>query len=410
MMRGMLQGEHNVGRRRFLSPILDQICHGGSSVSMRLAALKGVEKDWRLFRSEPLNQTVIFKYPNFTEDLTAQSFAPSNQHDAMTGIPLGAISMSPDASVTMRPIETAIYVPMDPSDLGAGGYAIYLRQRDFERLIKDHCGLDYDETSSEYERDVSVLKALDQIPSLDPFLLKGALSFCVDALDPRYFDISREEEAIVRLAIATKLKPIVARAFQLCDSADITARTDAFLKSIWGDSSRNAAFFLHAFQIEDGSNTARVIEGWKGIEFYRFQFQTLFRKAAAAIEWLSSNRSFPGGVRQRRHDLQKHEDQKTQITRKIKVIVSRARKIFQTYDAAHTDIVENGRPAAFANFLRDAERLFWLLGYSAMAIRNVNTLLERALGPELDRVLSFEDLDDLLWRLNACVSSQVKGL
>ena len=72
---------------------------------------------------------------------------------------------------TPRPTVTKILLPIDGTDLRAGAHSFFVGQTGFDNLVEDTFGEDL-KTGS---RDRQVLDVIDNLPSLDPFLLREHL-------------------------------------------------------------------------------------------------------------------------------------------------------------------------------------------------------------------------------------------
>lgn len=391
--------------RRSASPLLDQICNGGASVALNLIKSKDVPVDAKLFRCNSLNYTVIFKYPNFDQDVAESNWnAPKEgRGNSRTSVTFASQKKTP----IKRPIETAIYIPHDPSDLFSGGYGIYLRQRDFEKLLKRHIGLDLEESNFAYERDVAILKAIDGIPSLDPFLLKGALSFYLGEIDPSYFSISKEEEMEVREVISEKLRPIVARALRLEAPELVNERTEAFLDSLWNPEQPDAEVFLGALGISSVSARS-VIEGWKGIAFYRVSFEKARPGIEALLDWLLSGASEPKD-RPDRTRLEQQRMFKASVRERLRTVSQQMIEVFKKYNDSHRQLMSEGRPNAFRNFLENVDKYYWVLGYCSMALRHCSSIFQRYTGDGGKKRLTTEELEEMLTRINVTLNSQSDG-
>jgi hypothetical protein len=406
------------GRKWEGSPLLDQICHGGSAVALNLSRMAHLPKDKRLFLSEALNHTVIFKYPNFEDDISAGGGAALADKPAAKPAeptptrPNDATAPEGDAKTwsEKRPIETAIYIPNDPEDLKAGGYGIYLRQRDFDALLKRHIGLDLTQTTGEYEQDITALRAIDGIPSLDPFLLKSALAFCAERIHPEYFSITPDEEKAVREVIAQKLRPIVAKAIELENEAEIRNRTDAFLNSLWDPRLPEAGMFLRALGITAG-DAREVIEGWKGVAYYKVTFDRVKDGVINLVKWLETEAGDPvDGRRQNKGRLQQQQMFRRAISERLRVVWSQMSEVFKRYDASHAELIGEGRPMGFRRFLENVHRYYWVLGYCSMSLRHCATVFERATANNASKRLTFDEIEGLLVRLRVSLNSQSDGM
>ncbi len=87
-----------------------------------------------------------------------------------------------------RPVSTKIIIPFDNDDLRAGGYSVFVDQRGYADMLRNSGHY----TSEGLERDLAVLKLINALPSLDPFLLREHLRAMISRSRPA---ISRSPKA-----------------------------------------------------------------------------------------------------------------------------------------------------------------------------------------------------------------------
>jgi len=90
-----------------------------------------------------------------------------------------------------RSVCTKLIIPFDKNDLRAGGRSLLIGQHFYEEALRD-AGQYYGKY--DIDRDMRVLKLVDEIPSLDPFLLREKLRSNGVTPDPRYFAISQNDQ------------------------------------------------------------------------------------------------------------------------------------------------------------------------------------------------------------------------
>jgi hypothetical protein len=383
-------------KKKSLSPILDQIVHGGSAVALNLIKMQATAGDKAMFRSPTLNKTIVFKYPNFDQQIADQPAAPPGGKQP---------AVADTAAKADRPIETAIYVPHDSTEVGAGGYAIYLRQRDFENLLKHHVGVDIEQISSNYERDVAILRTIDSIPSLDPFLLKSALSKYLAEIHPDYFSISEIEEAGIKTLIAGKVNPIVAKALGLTSATDVNERSARFLQALWDPTMPEAKLFVSAFGIS-GDQAQQIFEGWKGVSFYEHTFNRNKASTAKLLAWLNSPDAVPLDIREYKHYKEQQDMFRQQVVKKLRNIVSNVSSIFGEYTLCHGKFMNHGDPKPFRQFLAGVYRRYWVLGYCSMAVLHASSIFDRFMIGAVQNRLNFDQCEEMLKRMDVSLSSQ----
>src|SRR5581483_1989955 len=141
--------KHVVGGRNSLKGMVSA---AGAARVLNLHALAAEAPDDPDYLERPLfihpvlNRSVIMKYN-----------VPAGQED----------NLAP-----RRFNSTKIVFPFDPYDLDLGGQVLFVDQRDFPRTLTRI--LDY--TDLPMDRDMRVLRILDRLPTLDPFLVRETLN------------------------------------------------------------------------------------------------------------------------------------------------------------------------------------------------------------------------------------------
>jgi hypothetical protein len=85
---------------------------------------------------------------------------------------------------------TKIIIPFDPSDLRAGGRSLLVDQRGYSDMLRSAGNYGADAL----DRDLWVLRLLNAVPSLDPFLLRKHLRNNNIEVASSYFAISQGDQ------------------------------------------------------------------------------------------------------------------------------------------------------------------------------------------------------------------------
>ena len=248
-------------KKESFTPVLDAILHGGSSVSLNMIDIgRHFNRSKCLFKSNQLNDAVIFKFPNFQEEISAEA------KKAFGG---------PGSSMDSNPIETGIYLPYSTVDPDDGGCAIYLRQKNYQQLLLDTIGAtpvyppgaepaagEEPELPPNVVYDLKLLKLLDSIPTLDPFLLKECLDAAGVEYDSSILRLDPNEEAEIRRLISEKISPIIQKAFQAGDKT--LSNRDRLLEALWDPTMPEAKAFVSAFGIKESEEVEPDVKGGAG--------------------------------------------------------------------------------------------------------------------------------------------------
>lgn len=380
-------------KKRKLTPILDQIIYGPPSVTWNILGLTREQEDGESFFEIPsLNRVIIFKYPNFKVEVSESASMDFSGKD---------VALSHD-----RPVETAIYIPNDEEFPQDGGYAVYLRQKDAEELLQRYVGIAQGDMTEVMARDFKRLTLVDDLPSLDPFLLKTALEREKLSYNPAYLQMKDGEEDNIKSVIRDKVRPIVNKALG-ADESD-SSKTQRFIDAIWDPTIPEAALFIEAFKI-DNKEVANVFSAWKGVSFYQYQFQQNKPLIAEIIQWIKSEKSTPIDHREHRAFLEQQNMFKQRVLKKILNVVGNINQIFTDFDSCYAKFIKEGDPVAFRNFLITSQYRYWLLGYCCTSLIHTRNIFDRARAEGVRGSLRFEQLNDMLSNIDATVSSKAEG-
>ncbi len=361
-----------------VSPILEQILYGGSSVSMNLIGVtRSIPEEQRLFRAQGLNKAILFKYPNFDE--RADDYANPILDD------------EDDADIGARPVETGIYVPHSVEAPEAGGVAIYLRSRNSDVLLAEQFGVSAS-GGNDSAADLRTLSLIDSVPSLDPFLLKACFEAEKVSVDARHWLISDAEDQQLRRLIRLRIEPIVRKAIE--GGTANSQSVERFLEAIWNPELEEAGLFVSAFGIQRGEADA-IFSAWKGTTFYEYQLRRIAPRARTILNWLKSRECIPV-------DIRMHKPYETQLLMHIEKVgkllettLMDIRQILSDYETSFSAFM-NGEPEPFRDYLRKIRSHYWLLGYCVSALTSVAHLDARCMKNNPSRKLYFEMIHKLL--------------
>ncbi len=333
---------------------LKNILQGNSAVTFRvLDTSLGLAHADRMFQSDDLNHTIIFKVPSLRISANEPAQSPANCNPA----PQPADESKPRRKAVL----TALFVPRMREEPEAGGYAIFLDGPRYDTLMQEHCGIDVNDAHI-HGRDLELLRIMSEIPSLDPFLLKMHLQNNEMTINSRYLDVIAEEEAEVRGYIEQKVRPIVRRAYGESDADSFDSRTQSFIDSIWEPQSADASQFISAFRIP-AEGIQPTLEAWKGIAYYQYQTEKTKNDIAQLIKWLQSDGSVPVDI----HKLIDAEAEtlmmfRSKTAKQLRETYREIHGVFANYNDAYTALIQDGNPNSFRNFLQSALSQYWLLG------------------------------------------------
>lgn len=361
------------------SPLLDSILYGGSSVSMNLALLSrdSAPEKW-LFSSHALNGAMLFKYPNFPDR-----------------IPSGGLFDGGDLE-DFRPIETGIYIPYDVHRPREGGSAIYLRQKNCDVLLQDYLGIRAESGNERLHRDLDRLLLLDNVPSLDPFLVRDYLDSQQVTYDPSYLQLNEKEVTLIRQMISTKIAEIIDKAFAAGKRP--AADRDRVVTALWNPALPEARDFIAAFGIGE-ADAPVVFAAWKGITFYQVQLRVIAPRVAEMLRWFGSRDAIPFDASMNRSFMDQLVMFRDRITARLKAQVDETRVIMHQYDGAHAAFL-GGKPKQLIHFLKGARRTYWVLASCLSALNSSASIFFSDVKPSRGNRLSFEESAQMFQKLD----------
>ncbi|HST92315.1 MAG TPA: hypothetical protein VLJ13_08990, partial [Brevundimonas sp.] len=131
---------------------------------LKVSLEHGRDPDWTarpIFRTPALNCALIIKHRLRRDEL--------------------------DSFHIRRQVATKVVIPIDAADLKTGGRFVFVDQRRFERTMREAFGLEAGHP------DLTTLRLMDSLPSLDPFLLREQLRRAGVEPAPCYFSISESD-------------------------------------------------------------------------------------------------------------------------------------------------------------------------------------------------------------------------
>ena len=290
-------------------------------------------------------------------------------------------------------IGTKLYFPYNCGRIYDGGKSAFFDDPQIRRILKHHAGLELDETSEATDRDLKLINFLEELPSLDPFLVKDKLDIEGISANEIYFEISDSEWKEIQTHVSQKLKPIVAFAFP--DSKDQEKeRTKFLLKKLWNTKDIDALMpIIEAFNLPR-DEASKIFSAWKGIMYYEFEYNRCLPKWRKNIEWMQHDAVPTDFVdRERRELLQALMDS---VRGQYKVFWRDLQEIFSSYEAAYDKLfVHRQAPGPFIEFMRDAVTTYWTLGSRMSAITHNAVVWDILTSGKYKRRIDYDQLYNL---------------
>jgi hypothetical protein len=260
-----------------------------------------------------------------------------------------------DLMPAARCIATKVIFPFEKDDLRCGGRSLFVGQKGFEELLNEagHYGGRHD-----LDHDLKVLHLLDQIPSLDPFLLREHLRTNDVYPDAHYFEISNAD----RKRMFDYASAEIRRLANLAISPGNRSRSSATARMVSALLSSEMDEKLEPLRMTLQLEPREFREGvfsWRGFIYYKWSLTDFWPdllKALHQLKTMAPLRSMDAG-------------QRAYINSSKQAILTGARKacddirdIIKVYDTAYDTLIAERDPRKFREFLLGAPALFLEIG------------------------------------------------
>ena len=252
---------------------------------------------------------------------------------------------------------TKIIVPLDLSDLRAGGRSLFVDQRGYSDALR--AAGNYQEEA--LQRDLWVLKLLDTVPSLDPFLLREHLRNNQIEVAPCYFAISEGDQERMYRFVKQEMTQLT---ILTGDSAASNRMVSALLSNQIDEK-------LEPLRATLGLSPKDFREGvfsWRGFLYYKWSMGKFWPDVVSVLREINKVQPVGAVSPAQREDL---ATQRRTIIEMVRDNGNHVNKVLAIYDTSFKDLVEKQTPKTFRDFLMSAPHLFLELGEKLGAISHI---------------------------------------
>ncbi|HVA15180.1 MAG TPA: hypothetical protein VNF99_18170 [Stellaceae bacterium] len=257
------------------------------------------------------------------------------------------------------PIGSKLYVPYNRNDIYEGGRSIFLHSPSLLQVFHEQFGVEKtDEPSEALAHDMKIFRILDDLPSLDGFLMRDALELeGIDAPEA-YFDVSPAERVAIQEFIRGKMEPLVQAAYG--GKKQLGGKVKQLIDAVW-EAKDLAALepLVVAFRFPKDEALA-IFGAWKGINFYAYEYQRTRKKREDIAHWLKDD-AMPKNLVPRDVLLALEPIRRATVER-LRAHWIEIDGVLKEYDRLYGDFVASAIPGGFINFLRGAKAVYWRLG------------------------------------------------
>lgn len=287
---------------------------------------------------------------------------------------------------THRHVATKIILPMDGDDLRLGGRYLFVGQTGYDRTMQETFGV------GPHHPDRQVLALMDELPGLDPFLLREQLRRNGLTPDPCYFNLSEADLARMSEFVAREVQPLVDLSLgpdvdlaAVNPVARLTARIMCFTPGA-DMSTLCATLRLEPHECDEG------VFCWKGFLYYKWALNSVIGDVGDVLEGVRRTRPYGRACAEQIVALERARER---VDRRILQTCEAAADMLRVYDDAFFAMTRRGDPTRFRDFLRGAPLLFSELGERLGAVQHVISFWRFRAAAGKPR-LTYEELFDLL--------------
>jgi hypothetical protein len=253
-----------------------------------------------------------------------------------------------------RRITTKVIIPFERTDLSLGGRSLFVGQRGWTELLNHLRGGQDDEA-----RDVALLEALDELPSLDPFLLREHLKRRDFKISNCYFAISAADLDRMQRFVSGEISKLVDLAYGGRGDGTPNANISKLVSLLLSGQDDARLEPLRLTLGLEGENFREGIFSWKGFLYYKWVLNSLWPELRSVIAELTEIKV----VGPRDFDLMNQvKDVGARVNQAVLGQVRKVRGTLQVYDDAFAELTQAGNPMAFRDFLLKSPEMFITLG------------------------------------------------
>ena len=237
---------------------------------------------------------------------------------------------------------TKVLLMIDDKEMNFGARSIFIGQPGYAEMLCEAIGVRSENEDSDFE----TLKALDALPSLDPFIVREHLKTIGRTPAECYFGMSpADTEQIFAFALA-EVTPLAAL---MCSSESLVGVYAMKLarKIILGEGGREFEPLRQALRLDE-AQFANGMFCWKAFIYYKWRLKLLSPQTDLVIQQMADARVRQGG---RAISNQERDGARAAIAVGIAASLTSIRASLRLYDDAYKHMTETEKTKPFRDFL-----------------------------------------------------------
>ena len=287
-----------------------------------------------------------------------------------------------------RPTATKIIIPFDRKDLGLGGQSVFVGQRGWADLVVEACN-----ASGDMSRDLATLRLIDMLPSLDPFLLREHLRRHGVLVANCYFALSLADYENMQGFVTLEISRLIELAYRGSNGGVGRAHAARLVEALLSTDVDERLEPLRDTLVMEGESFKEGVFSWKGFLYYKWMLTKLWPQLTTVGQEIG--RLVVTGNRDA-ETARFLEGSRRRLQGAVLVERSAIMRTLKVYDDAFEDLIENGRPTAFRDFLQRAPEMFLSLGERVGVISHISSYWRYRFPPREPLTIDVEEAIDIL--------------
>ena len=292
-----------------------------------------------------------------------------------------------------KTLRTRIYFPYNRDRPTEGGVSIDSRDPRLDEALLNVAGLDKKNRPDTYEHDKKIIRILDELPSLDPFLLKDRFRQANMEVPDPYLYIQPGEWEAIRGFVHDQFR-VVAHVIFPGEDHQMDEKAEQLTQQLWDLRDLEHLSALTKVFGLDPKRTEEIFYSWKGVIYYDYESDRLQPHISALFTWFdqgSTPKDFCKGEVEKELDRRRNA-----IKNLIKAAMAETQKHIAAYHRSFDLFFRERKTASdFVTFLQSAPRNFYSLGESLSKLSHSVVLWDRGTQNFHGRLLPSDNLLEL---------------
>ncbi len=297
-----------------------------------------------------------------------------------------------------RAVATKIIVPFDATDLRAGGRSLFVDQRGYA----DALGTAGNYSLEKLERDMSVLRLLNAVPSLDPFLLREHLRNNQVDVSSAYFAISEGDQERMHNFVSQEMSQLVALAGSGGNEKSGNRLVTAMLSNQINEKLEPLRLTLGL----TGNDFKEGVFSWRGFLYYKWSMGKFWPDVMGVLREINAITPHGPVTPEQKVFLQAV---RRNIIEMVRDNGQHVNKSLSVYDASFHDLVANQTPKTFRDFLLSAPYMFLELGEKLGGISHIVSFWRYRFPQGSPSTVDAEELSAIFADFSSGFGEKIKG-